>query len=74
MVASLAVVHRLYGAQASVGVAPGLWSTGSLVVVYALSGSVVRGIFLDHGLNPLLLHCQVESSPLTHWESPVLNY
>ena len=73
-VASLAVEHRLYGAQVSVGVAPGLWSTGSLVVVHGLSGSVVCGIFLDHGLNPRLLHCQVESSPLNHRESPMLNY
>ena len=74
MVASLAVVHRLYGAQASVGVAPGLCSTGSLAVVHGLSGSVVRGIFLDLGLNPRLLHRQVEFSPLTLRESPVLNY
>ena len=45
MVASLAVEHRLYGAQASVVVGPGLWSTGSLAVVHGLSGSVVCGIF-----------------------------
>ena len=72
--ASPAVEHRLYGAQASVVVGPGLWSTGLLVVVHGLSGSVVRGIFLDLGLNPRLLHRQVEFSPLTHRESPVLNY
>ena len=74
MVASLAVEHRLYGAQASVVVGPGLWSTGSLAVVHGLSGSVVCGIFLDHGLNPHLMNCQVESSPLNHRERPVLNY
>ena len=51
-VASLAVEHRLYGAQASVVVAPGLWSTGSLVVVHGLSGSVVCGIFLDPRIEP----------------------
>ena len=74
MVASLAVEHRLYGAQASVVVGPELWSTGSLAVVHGLSGSVVCGIFLDHGLNPRLLPCQVESSPLNHLGSPMLNY
>ena len=33
-----------------------LWSTGSAVVGCALSGSKARGICLDQGLNPCLLH------------------
>ena len=35
-VASLVVEHRLKGAQASVAAAPGLWSTGSVVMVHRL--------------------------------------
>ena len=38
--------------------APGLWSTGSMVVVHRLSSSEARGIFLDQGLNSYLLHWQ----------------
>ena len=36
-VASLAVELRLKGAQASIAAAPGLWNTGSVVVVHRLS-------------------------------------
>ena len=47
--------HRLQGLRASVVVAPGLWSTGSEVVVPGLCGSPARRIFLDQGLNPRAL-------------------
>ena len=58
VVASLAVEHRLEGTQASVAVA------------HRLSCSMSRGIFLDQGLNPCLLHWQIDSLPLSHQGSP----
>ena len=54
----------------SVVAAPGLWSTGSVVVLLGLSRSIACGIFLDQGLNPCLLYCQVDSLPLSHQGSP----
>ena len=39
MVASLVVEHRLYGMRASIIVAPGPESPGSIVVAYGLSCS-----------------------------------
>ena len=45
--ASLVAELRLYGKQASVVAVPGLWSTGSVVVVHGLSGLEACGIFLD---------------------------
>ena len=50
--------------------APGLWGTGSAVMVRELSCSMACGIFLDQGLNPCLLHWQVDSLPLGHQGSP----
>ena len=47
-----------------------LWSTGSVVVAHRLSCSAARRIFLDLGLNPCLLHWQVDSLPLSHQGSP----
>ena len=48
-----------------------LLSTGSrVVVVPGLSCSKACGIFLDQGLNPCLLHRQVDSQPLDHRGSP----
>ena len=58
------------GTRASVVVACGLQSTGSVVVAHRLSCSVVCGIFLDQGLNPCPLHWQVDSQPLCHQGSP----
>ena len=49
----------------------GLESTGSIVVAHKLSCSEACGIFLDQGLNPCLLHWQVDSLPLSHQGSPV---
>ena len=54
------VEHRLQGTQASV------------VVAHGLSCPSTRGIFLDQRLNPCVLHWQVDSLPLNHWESPAI--
>ena len=62
--------RRLQGVRASVVVAPGLWSTGSAVVVYGLSGSPACGVFLDQGLNARALRWQVDSLLLSHQGSP----
>jgi len=43
---------------ASVGVAHGLWSTGSAVVTHRLNRSRECGVFLDQGLNLCLLPWQ----------------
>ena len=53
----------LWGATASVVVARGLQSAGSIVVAYGLSCSAACGNFPDQGLNPCLLHWQVGSLP-----------
>ena len=64
--ASLVAEFRL---KASVVVAPGLQSTGS-IFVHGLSFSVARGILPDQGLNLRLLHWQMDSLPLSHQGSP----
>ena len=46
------------GSQASEFVVPGLWSTRLRVVAHGLSCFSERGIFLDQGSNPGLLHCR----------------
>ena len=68
---------RMFGLQqlwhvGPVFVAPGLQSTGSIVVAHGLSCSVACGIFTDQGLNPHLLHSQVDSLPLSHQGGPLL--
>ena len=57
VLASLVVEHM----QASVGVPPGLWSMGSVVVAHRLSCPLVSGIFQDQGSNLCSLHCKVDS-------------
>ena len=54
------------GPTGSVAAAPGLWSTGSEVVVHGLSCSATCGIFLNQGSNLHLLHWQ--QIPY-HWAS-----
>ena len=54
------------GARASVVVACGLQSAGSVVVAHGLSGSTACGIFWDQGSNPCPLHWQAYSQPLCH--------
>ena len=57
-------------AWASVVVARGLHSAGSVVVVHGLSCSAACGIFLDQGSNPCPLNWQADSYPLCHQGSP----
>ena len=47
-------------------VAPGLRSTGSIVLVHGLSCSAACGIFLGQGSNLCLLHWLVDALPLSH--------
>ena len=58
------------GREGSVVAAPGLSSTGSIIVVHGLSCSAACGIFPDQGSNLSLLCWQVDSLPLSHQESP----
>ena len=69
-VASPVAEYSLKGARASVVVACGLWSTGSIVVVHRFSCSVACGIFPDQGLNPCLLLWREDSFQLSHQGSP----
>ena len=65
----LVVDHALLGMQASVVAAPGLLSTGTIVMVHRLSCSEPCGVFPEQGLNPYLLQWPVDSLPLSHQES-----
>ena len=74
-----AAEHGLQGMSASVTprassvvVAYGLQSSSSVVVVHQPSYSMTCGIFLDQGWKLCLLHCQVDSYPLSHQGSPLL--
>ena len=67
------MAHGLQGAQASVAVVPGLWSTGSVAVVLGLSCPEACGIFLHQGSNLCLLHQQANSLPLSHQGGPVFH-
>ena len=58
------------GMRASVVVARGLYSAGSVVVAHELSCSAAYGIFPDQGSNPCPLHWQADSQPLCHQGSP----
>ena len=62
---SVVVTHRLSSCSSR------LRSTGSEVVAHGLSCSPACGIFLDQGLNPHLLHWQVDSLLLSHLGSPL---
>jgi len=62
--ASLVMEHRLQVMQASAVVAPRLLKQ-ELSSWSARAFSVVCGIFPDQGLNPCLLHWQVDSLPLS---------
>ena len=75
-VTSLVAEHSLSGTWASVVVCgfnncgPGLYSTGSVVVVYGLCCSAACGISLDQGSHLCLLHWQGDSLPVHHQGSP----
>ena len=66
---SPAAVRGLLIAVVSPAVAPGLQSTGALVVACALHCPEAYGIFPDLGWNPCLLHWQADSLPLSNQES-----
>ena len=55
-------------------VAPRLQSTGSIVVAQGLRCSLACGVFPDQGLNPCLLHWQVDSLPLSNQGSPDVDH
>ena len=76
---SPAAAHGLLAAAASPGeqrfcgiCLQQLWCVHSAIVVLGLSCSEARGIILDQGLNPCLLHWQGGSLPLSHRGSPFL--
>ena len=59
------------GTRASVVVARGVYSAGSVVVAHRLSCSAACGILLGQGSNPCPLHWQADSQPLRHQGSPL---
>ena len=61
---------RALGVRASVVVARGLQSAGSVVAAHRLSCSTACGIFLGQGSNPCPLHWQADSQPPRHQGSP----
>ena len=63
-------VHWILIVMASLVVAPGLKSAGSVLLAHGLSCSLACGIFLGQGSNPCLLHWQADSYPLCHQGSP----
>ena len=72
-VASLIAEGGMKSMQASVVVVPRLLITGSIIVVYLQSCFSTCGIFPDQGMNPCLLHWQMDSLPMSHQGKPVLN-
>ena len=73
-VVSLVAEHGLQGAWAPAVAAPGLCSSGSVVVACGLNCSAACGIFPGQGSNPRLLHWQADSLPLSHRGSPVFSF
>ena len=73
---SLVVEQGVLGTWASVVGAPGLWSTGSIVVAHGLSCSEACGIFLDQESTPCLLHWQdsLPGKPNVQYTSFVRSY
>lgn len=59
----------------SLVVAPGLWSTGSTVLVHTGSAAPVAcGVFPQQGLNPCLPHWQVGSFIVSHQGGPFFDF
>ena len=74
-VAETSLVKRgLKGTRASVVVAPGLYSAGSIAVASRLSCSMACGIFPDQGSNLRLLHWQENFLQLSHQGSPTYGF
>ena len=75
MRAEVAAVHgQLPGTRrAEVVATPRHWSTGSVLLAHGLSYFFAGEIFLDKGLNPCLLHWQVDTLQLSHRGIPVID-
>ena len=58
--------------MSSVVVTPRFYSTDSIVVAHGPSCSAACGTFPEQGSNTCLLHCQVDSLPLSHQGSLIL--
>ena len=75
-VASLIVGHRLCGSRASIVAVCRLSNCTSWTLEHRFSSygtgayPTARGIVLDQGSKPCLLHWQVDSLPLSHHRSP----
>ena len=65
VVVSLVAEHAL-GHTASIVVAHGLSGRDTRALEYGLNCSKACGIFPNRGSNPHLLHCPVDSLPLSH--------
>ena len=72
-VASLIAEGGMKSMQASVVVVPRLLITGSIIVVHLQRYFEACGIFPDQGMNPCLLHWQIDSLPMSHQGRPILN-
>ena len=70
---SLVIVCRLLIVMASL-VKHGLRNTDSRVVAHRFGCSIACGVFPDQGSNTCLLHCQLNSLPLSHQGSPGLTF
>ena len=70
----LVVKRGLKGTRASVVLAPGLYSAGSIAVASRLSCSMACGIFPDQGSNLRLLHWQENFLQLSHQGSPTYGF
>ena len=62
----MVAVCRLLIVVASFIAVPGLYSTGSIVVVHGLSYSVACGIFQDPRSDLCFWHCQADYLPLSY--------
>ncbi|XP_066890088.1 leucine-rich repeat-containing protein 34 isoform X4 [Kogia breviceps] len=60
-----------YGEACSPSSNAGSGRAGSAAMAHGPSRSTARGIFLDWGTNPCLLHRQADSQPLRHQGSPI---
>ena len=73
-VVSLVAGHKLWSVCASTVVSYGLSSCSSWTLEFRLNSCFAAcENFLDQGLNPGLLKCQVDYLPLSHQRSPQIN-
>ena len=74
VVASLLWTMGSRATQASVDAVPRLWPTGLIFLAHRLSCSTACGVFPAPGIEPMSLHWQVNSSPVSHQGSPYLPF